>query len=249
MEKIKVVQNCLKWRENWSTIIFDIKTPPRSKMRKKIKLFQIAWNGETISRKCFFIFSPPPPLEKNGQKWKKIKADLTWRWPQRKTISQEVGHTRGPTHKKLSLWEDKLKVRWQKCLIFLLIPTRVSQKPSGDYSIRIRTAQGILYIDPNSTQKQSTSKSVTELGPAQPQLVLLCNVWTIITTVSDNRAFELGAKLAVSERDGAGHARRYILYFHLFVIDPPAKHTSKWQVFFLVCFWQSCFIYASYLRW
>ena len=39
-----------------------------------------------------------------------------------------------------------------------------------------------------------------------------CNVWTIITTVSDKRAFELGAKLPVSERDGAGHTSRYTIH-------------------------------------
>ena len=27
-EKIKVVQNCLKWRENWSKMIFGFLSPP-----------------------------------------------------------------------------------------------------------------------------------------------------------------------------------------------------------------------------
>ena len=56
-EKKEVVQNCLKWRENWSKLIFL--QPPHPKKGyfffqklKKSKLFKIAWNDEKIENDC-----------------------------------------------------------------------------------------------------------------------------------------------------------------------------------------------------
>ena len=72
MKKIKVVKNCMKWRENWSKIIFGLFSPPPKKIFcwpynffgqkwKKSKLLKNAWNGEKIGRKWFLNFLAPPP--------------------------------------------------------------------------------------------------------------------------------------------------------------------------------------------
>ena len=60
-EKIKVVQNLLKWRENWSKLIFEIFRPPHQNLlgvykkcwseMKKSKLFEIGRYGEKIGQK------------------------------------------------------------------------------------------------------------------------------------------------------------------------------------------------------
>ena len=47
------------------------------------------------------------------------------------------------------------------------------------------------------------------LGDRQTLISSICNIWTIITSVSDKSAFELEADLLVSERERAGHTRRY----------------------------------------
>ena len=76
-EKIKVVQNCLKWQENWSQTIFGFLAtlPPKKgtykfflSKRKKWKLFKIAWNGEKIGQKNRV---PTKKIVKN----EKIKVD------------------------------------------------------------------------------------------------------------------------------------------------------------------------------
>ena len=63
----------MKWRENWSKLNFGFfGRPPhqqnripltnvRSKLKKKTKLFKIAWNGENIDRKWLLDFLAPPP--------------------------------------------------------------------------------------------------------------------------------------------------------------------------------------------
>ena len=98
MKKIKVVQNCLKWRENKSKTSFGLLSPPPKKNLEgvqiffqkwqKSKLFKIAWNGEKISRKRVLDFLAPPPKKiwgaynKNLSKMKKIKVVqncLKWR--------------------------------------------------------------------------------------------------------------------------------------------------------------------------
>ena len=108
MKKIKVVQNCLKWREHWSKKSFGLFTPPPPKKNwraykiflskmKKIKVVQncLKWR-ENWSKTIFGFVGPPPPKKKFGgrtknflSKMKKIKVVqncLKWRenWP--KTI-------------------------------------------------------------------------------------------------------------------------------------------------------------------
>ena len=83
-EKIKIVPNWLKWRENWSKIIFLIfNQPPHKKKlwvknekKKKVTPNWLKWR-ENWS-KINFIFLTPP-LKKCGQKWKKSKLfQIDW---------------------------------------------------------------------------------------------------------------------------------------------------------------------------
>ena len=74
-KKIKVVQNYLKWQENWSKMILWLFSPHSKKIGgrtnffcqtwNKSKLFKIAWNGEKIGQKLFRTFQPPPHTKKN----------------------------------------------------------------------------------------------------------------------------------------------------------------------------------------
>ena len=70
MKKMKVVQNCLKWRENLLKMVFGLCSLCPKKFGgctnkfcqklKKWKLFKIAWNVEKIGRKLFLDFLAPP---------------------------------------------------------------------------------------------------------------------------------------------------------------------------------------------
>ena len=76
-KKKKVVQNCLKRRENWSKTSFGLFSPPpkflfggRTKnfcwKWKKSNFFKIAWNGENISWKRVLVFLAPPQKKLGG---------------------------------------------------------------------------------------------------------------------------------------------------------------------------------------
>ena len=71
MKIIKVVPNWLKWRENWSEIIFPFFDPPHTELFcqkwKKSKSFKITWNGEKIGRKWVFHFLAPTPKKMGGR--------------------------------------------------------------------------------------------------------------------------------------------------------------------------------------
>ena len=65
----------MKWRENWSKMIFEFLAPPPKKQTnrvcktflpnmKKSKLFKIEWDGEKIGQQHFLDFQPPPQKKK-----------------------------------------------------------------------------------------------------------------------------------------------------------------------------------------
>ena len=69
-QKIKVVPNFLKWRDNWSKMIFWFFDPPPPKKKfsqkwQKSKLFQITWNGKKIGRNWFLDFLATSPSKMN----------------------------------------------------------------------------------------------------------------------------------------------------------------------------------------
>ena len=79
-QKIKVVPNCLKWREKWLKLIFGFFNPPPPPKKMglnkfcstKSKLFQIARNGEKIGQTLIFsfltqFFVRPPILQGRGR--------------------------------------------------------------------------------------------------------------------------------------------------------------------------------------
>ena len=73
MKKIKIVQNCLKWQENWQNRFLDFLAPPPKKKiiwgayktnlskMEKIKVVQnwLKWR-EHWSKTSLGLFSPPP---------------------------------------------------------------------------------------------------------------------------------------------------------------------------------------------
>ena len=74
----KNTPNWLKWRENWSEIIFGFVDMPWKrkfgKKRTKPKLLQIGWNGENFCQKSFLDFLTHP--EKNLVKKEKNQSSF-----------------------------------------------------------------------------------------------------------------------------------------------------------------------------
>ena len=70
-EKIKCVQNCLKWRENWSKIFFGLFSPPQKnvvgvpifffKNEKNQSCSKFPEMARKLAKNDFWIFCPPPP--------------------------------------------------------------------------------------------------------------------------------------------------------------------------------------------
>ena len=96
-KKIKVVPNWLKWRKNWSDIIFGFFDPPQKKYAKNQKI-KVVPNLSEMTRKLFgnyfrmFLHHPPPPRPQgvlNQRKKTSIKNALKERQPQMKANSME----------------------------------------------------------------------------------------------------------------------------------------------------------------
>ena len=86
LEKIKVVQNCMKWQENWLKTIFGFFNPPLKKRylkkivntKKNESCSKLRGMRRKLVENDFWIFSLPPPQKnivcKNMKKSKLFKS-------------------------------------------------------------------------------------------------------------------------------------------------------------------------------